>query len=325
MGKKSSFKPSKYRSKHSREDSSHESSRSLDNNEESSSSSYNTYDKTDNQESKNSTYSHVSSSNSETELSSSYISESIITTKGGVKKKQYRMDSKKINELLDELCDKHYTKLNKLSGDLKIKFMQLRKIIDMLKNTEAYDILLSRINKKFENVDRVEVGTIGSYCVGCKYNNKSCSPTCSGSIQHDQEESPCQHMVIMTELDGNKYSFNILKGSEQDYQGDSAILYLPHSQEEFRGFTVKEKKILKHYGVYNIEFRGYDEDGNTTFNTKDNVHIDDCPTRKHHRSKEKKSGDDYMWVVMLVIVFIVFLIIGGFLLYGYWSNKFNWA
>lgn len=320
MGKKSGFNPSKYRKP-----------------TEESSSSYNTYDKSTPEESsqskshtlgnKSSSKSNISNGSSISKSidtsSSSYISESEIITKGGVKQKQYRIEGKMINQLLDDLKDSHYVKIGNLSGDLKIKFLQLKKIVEFLKETEAYDILLDRINKKFKDIEKYEAGTIGSYCIGCK-NNQNCSAACSGSIQHDSEDSPCQHMVILTEKNGNKYNFNILKNHEKDYHGDVAVIYLPHILEEFEGFTHKEKKILKNYGVYNIEFRGYDDEGNTTFESVDKLHIDDCKTRKYKHEKSKKSGDSYDWLMLIIVVIVVFLLIGFFLLWGYWSDKLDW-
>lgn len=280
-------------------------------------------------ESSSSYHTHVKKDSSVNEsvsslTSSSLVSESIITTKGGKKKKELKINIEELNSLIEDLRYYSDMKINNLHGDIKVKFGNLKKMVSMLYDTTSYDILVKRVKSYFDDLETIIPGTIGAYCIGCNHG-KACSALCAGSMQQDNSYSVCKDTVILAELKNGRYNLTVLKSNEDSDSSESSsnypsgYVFVPHKTlDEFNGFSNREKKMIEKLGITNIQLYGYDEEGKEHFKLDVN-HIDSIKSRKLTKKYGKSSSEEYeyTWVIFLVF-FIIFLLIAGFLLANKW-------
>ena len=289
------------------------------------------------------------SSSYETMVSSStIISESMITTKGGKKKKELKIKVAELNSLVEDLRYNSDKKINRITGEIKVKFGQLKHLVTLLYDTNSYNILVDMVNKHFKDLETIIPGTIGAYCIGCERGSE-CSPICAGSMPMDNNGENCKDTVILAEYNNGRYDFTLLKtrtetestestesskssseyrtdgferGSKSDKRHNSGYVFVPHTTlDDFAGFTKREKRMLEKLGVDHVNLYGYNENGDDQFKL-DSGHIDHIKARsgkgRRHQGESGSGGNDNTFIFIFVIFFIIFLLVAGFLLANKW-------
>ena len=290
------------------------------------------------------------SSSYETMNSASIINESIITTKGGKQKKKIQIKMAELNSLVVDLRNNSDQKINRITGDIKVKFGQLKHLVTLLYDTNSYNILVDKVNKHFKDLETIIPGTIGAYCIGCDRGN-ACSPICAGSMPMNNDDSQnCKDTVILAEYNNGKYDFTLLKArsddskksmdsknessdSESEYrtngferksksENNSGYVFVPHTTlDDFDGFNIREKRMLEKFGIDHINLYGYNENGDDQFKL-DSDHIDNIKSRsgrgKGRGRKSEQADGTNTFMFIFVIIFIIFLLVAGFLLANKW-------
>lgn len=289
-----------------------------------------------------------SSNDMSSSISSSYstiISESIVMTKGGHRKKKFEINMDQLHELISDLRDYSDEKIHRLKGTIKTKYDQLKELVDLLYDTNSYSILVDIVTDHFSDIETVIPGTVGSYCIGCKYNNDSsiddhCAPTCAGSMPLDQDGNRCKETVILAEYHNGSYNFSLLREASQSNSSSSEFnesysssyktevqvsgyVFVPHKNiEDFKGFSKKEKRNLIRMGIDHVKLYGYDDDESYGTHYKlGSSHIHEIKERRNRRNKTKTHDNnqfDYTLVmfVILIIIFIAVFLLSNQMRYG---------
>ena len=245
-----------------------------------------------------------------------------------------------------------HTSINKLSGNLKKQFNEFKNVVDLVRDTNSYSILVDIITSNFDGMDEVIPGTIGAYCYG-KFHNVSfdeddvCTAVAAGAIpSYDGDTNICKHNIVIAESKGSGYRFSLIKPTksrqtssfddddgesvyytDNDENGDDdedssyhtssdghTFVFIP-MVDEFEGFSNREKKNLMRLEAQNIKLYGFSDDGKNYHHIK-TCHVNDIRTRKEKRRKFKTKSNDNTPILLFGIVIIV-LFVGGFL----YANK----
>lgn len=184
------------------------------------------------------------------------------------------IDVKKLNQTLARLrkhSDKLYHEVEGSNSQVRDDFKQMLVYIQLLYNTDNYEVLFNTVHKHFNDLKEVKPGTIGAYFGGC-FNNHliantdlnnlhaGCIPVCAGSMPPSKSYmannnwSFCDDTVIWLKYSNDAYTMTILHtipGSNQ------ALVFLNISDlSQFNGLTEAEKNQLMGVGIQQIKLIG---------------------------------------------------------------------
>ena len=228
---------------------------------------------------------------------------------------------------------------------MKKQFEEFKNVVDLVKNTNSYSILIDIITSNFEGIKELTPGTIGAYCYG-KFHEVSfdgddvCTAVAAGAIpSYDGDTNTCKHNIVIAENKGSRYKFSMIRPTKQSsFEDEESIYYTDDEDEEveevsstesnnketfvfipmideFKGFSTREKKNLMRLGVHNIKLYGFTDDGKQYHHIK-TCHVNDIETRRERRRVYKTKSNNNTPILVLGVVIVV-LFVGGFL----YANK----
>lgn len=188
-----------------------------------------------------------------------------------------KIDVKQLNQTLSRLrknSNKLYHEVENSSGQLRDDFKQILMYIQLLYNTDNYEVLFNMVYKHFNDLKNVKPGTIGAYFGGCfNYHNVDntnlsnlqigCIPVCAGSMPpsksyiNQNNWSFCDDTVIWLKYNTDAYTMTILHTIPNS---NRALIFLNISNfSEFNGFTDSEKNQLSGVNIKQIKLIGVND------------------------------------------------------------------
>lgn len=157
--------------------------------------------------------------------------------------------------------------IKSLTGQLKDDFQALAYYVQLLYDSPEYEVLYSRIRTIFGDLTELRPGTIGAYFGGCLNRNPtmgSCALTCvDAAPSSDADFRFCDTLVLWAVWDGRSYQISpINAGTIPNDRRRQAYIFLEVADYgQFPGFTEAEKATIRRFGVEEVQFVRYTQDG----------------------------------------------------------------
>lgn len=246
-----------------------------------------------------------------------------------------KIDIHKISEICDRLV-KHYDQnIKSLEGKIQNDFRSMISYVNLLYDTDNYNVIYDIVRDKFKHIKNVKPGTIGAYFVGClsdvKINglNPSCTPICTGSMPPSKKYSTqnkwsfCDSTVVWGIYDNNSLKLTLLNSIPNS---DKGLLFVNViNPNNFSGLNDTEKLQLRNFGLKYIKILGYNQSGNSyTDITTDYVNLNDIKTRVsiipspilqtvnntlNNTTKSMPSSNTAMLIIIIVVVLVVLFLL----------------
>lgn len=211
-------------------------------------------------------------------------------------------------------------KIKDLNGETKKKFTELHELLEVLRETSAYEHLHNMIIKEFKckKNKSYQIGTVGAYFCGCHSENKfpgnkSCSLNCLLGMHPEGCNGyyPCEYTCLI--YNGDE-TFSILHKSENHKQ---AYVFVNHNFL-FVGFTPIEVKRLKTLGIDQVKIVQHSEGLSYQEVSSDFIKVDDLrvvmSVNKGINYTQPKSYAGYLLIIVIIVI-IIALIFGGWWYY----------
>jgi hypothetical protein len=217
----------------------------------------------------------------------------------------------------------HYDySISGLAGKVRDDYNYISNFIKRLYNTSTYELLENMIDEKFSDLKNADLGTVGQYFIGCRVKtslsdaNPGCSAICAGAMpRKDRYWSSCGNPVIIAENSNDGFRFKHLNKAEDKTHAYVYINY--ESLEDFPGFSKKEKKQLKSFGVSHIYIHGYiNDDYNYNPLSSESIEVSKVKSRKSkptagdlfgNKNDSEEEGSIWLWLMILFIIIILII------------------
>lgn len=176
--------------------------------------------------------------------------------------------------------------IKSLSGQLKDDFQALAYYVQLLYDSPEYEVLYGKIRGIFGDLEELRPGTIGAYFGGCLSRNPtmgSCALTCVDAVPPpDTGFRFCDTLVLWAVWDGRSYQISPINASSipNDRRRQAYVFLELTDYAQFPGFNEAEKTIIARFGVEEIQFVRYTQDGRQYQRLTDSfIAIDAIPVR----------------------------------------------
>ena len=210
-----------------------------------------------------------------------------------------------------------------LTGKLRDDYNYISNFIKRLYNTSTYELLEKMIDENFADLKHADLGTIGQYFIGCRVRtslsdaNPGCSAVCSGAMpRKDRFWSSCGNPVIIAENSSDGFKFKHLNKAEDRTHAYVYVNY--QTLEDFPGFSKKEKKQLKSFGISHIYIHGYiNDDYNYNPFSTESIEVNKVKSRPSKKnvadifgghSDSEDNGSIWLWLIILIIIIILLVV-----------------
>ena len=198
------------------------------------------------------------------------VDDTIVTKDGS---EVLKIDVNSLNEALTELRNNYSKQIRELTGSTNDKFKMMVSYVDLLYDTDYYNVLHNLVKDKFGDLKDVQPGTVGAYFAGCLINPelsglpKGCSPICAGSMPPPQDKFDqlqwafCGDTVISATYSPQTQNFDFTIVNTIP-NSDRALIFVNYNNlNTFPGFTDEDKNKLTNLGIRNVQLLGYTQDG----------------------------------------------------------------
>ena len=263
-------------------------------------------------------------------------SEDKIVTKGG---NDVKIDLRKINDILEKLKRHGGKQIRHLDGELQEDFRQIVIYVNLLYDTEHYNVLHDLVKHHFNDTKDIEPGTIKAYFGGCLANNKiegipgGCTPVCTGSMPIPKKEAAetgwqfCDSTVILGLNEDGKIKLTVLNKVKNS---EKALLFINVTNANaFPGLSDDEKEQLIRMGVREVKIFGYSQNSKNYVPLTDNyIPIGNVKSRltvvpsflSTSNGTDTGAGTNNTALMVLVIVVVLLLL---FLIWRMLSRRNN--
>lgn len=201
-------------------------------------------------------------------------------------------------------------------------FEEVKHIVYLLRNNEAYSELHKIAKKYFSDVTEVYPGTVSAYFIGCemlkkdKNNEGSCNILCAKDYMRSQDQawSFCDTTVVHALYSEGDDHYGFIPINIVENGSKLIICIKDKTYTEFSGFSEDEKDFLKNkYNADILNMVSYDSKGGYIDLIGGAVRLSDIKTRKlGEREKttiQEKDAGSVAFVTILLVVVVMFILL----------------